>query len=82
MGKVLSLVIGLILLVLGTILVVSRWGDYVWPFIYGAIAVLLVLVGLGVLLFAITEMRAGPEEPVIAESPSVPSPPSSEKPQA
>ena len=74
MGKALSLVIGLILLAGGIWMTWWKWW-LVRNFVYSGLAVLLILVGLGVLLFAISEMRAGPEEPPTVEAPAPPASP-------
>jgi hypothetical protein len=76
MGKVLSFLIGIILLLAGIVMTWLRF-DLVKRFAYGGIAILFLLVGLGVLFFAISEMRAGPEEPPVIEAPSPPAAPGS-----
>ena len=79
MGKVLSLLIGLVLLAVG--IAMTLWSGGAWHvvrnFVYGGLAVLLIVVGIGVLLFTISEMRAGPEEPPAVEPAAPSSPPTS-----
>ncbi len=74
MGKVLSIVIGLAFLALG-IWGISAWGAEVLVFVKAAVAIMAVIVGLGIFIFGVSELRAGGEPPVV-ESPA--QPPSSE----
>ncbi len=76
MGKVLSILVGLILIALGI------WGVVAWTadvvlFIKAAVVIMLIIIGLGVLVFGISELRAGAEEPPVVETP-----PAAEKPAA
>ena len=71
MGKVLSLVIGVLCFVVGILMAAIHFG-VVLRFVYGGLAILFILVGLGVLFFSISEMRAGPEEPPAVETPAPP----------
>lgn len=74
MGKVLSILIGLILIVLG-IWAISAWAPAVVIFIKAAVALMLVIIGLGIFVFGLSELRAGGEEPLAVEPPAQ-SPPS------
>ena len=67
MGKVLSILIGLILLALGV------WGIIAWLpqvviFLEACIALMAVVVGLGIFVFGLSELRAGEEEPPVVEA--------------
>jgi len=73
MGKAISILIGLILMALG-IWGVVEWTGEVVVFLKAAIVLMAIIVGLGILVFGLSELRAGAEEP-----PVVP-PPASEKP--
>jgi len=71
MGKVLSILIGLILIALGV------WGILAWrydvlAFIKAAIVIMAVIIGLGVFVFGVSELRAGGEEPAAIETPPPP----------
>ncbi len=76
MGKFLSILIGLILLALG-IWAISVWRAQVLVFLQAAIALMAVVVGLGIFVFGLSELRAGGEEPPVVEAPP-PSPEESE----
>jgi len=85
MGKFLSILIGLILLALG-IWAISAWSAQVLVFVQAAIAIMAVVIGLGILVFGLSELRAGGEEPPLL-GPATPSeapapPPSSGESQA
>lgn len=73
MGKVLSILIGLILLAVGVWLIIT-WSAQVLVFIQAAVALMLVVIGLGIFVFGISELRAGGEEPPVVEA----APPSGE----
>jgi hypothetical protein len=70
MGKVLSVVIGLVLMALG-IWGVIRWSSDVLVFVRAALAIMAVLIGLGIFVFGVSELRAGDEQPTI-ETPAPP----------
>lgn len=74
MGKVLSILIGLILIVLG-ILGIRAWPGDVWAFVKGGIVIMAIIIGLGIFVFGISELRAGAEEPPIVEPPKPPETP-------
>jgi hypothetical protein len=66
MGKVLSILIGLILMALGV------WGIVAWPaevvdFLKAAIVFMAIIIGLGIFVFGLSELRAGAEEPPMVE---------------
>jgi hypothetical protein len=68
-SKLISLLLGLALLALGV------WGGYVWwpevlGFLQAVVVVVAVLVGLGVFVFALSELR--PEDQVRAPTPPAP----------
>jgi hypothetical protein len=74
MGKVLSILIGLILLALGV------WGIIAWTpqvviFLQACIALTAVVVGLGIFVFGLSELRAGDEEPPVVEAAPTGGPP-------
>ncbi len=75
MGKILSILIGLILLALGIWGVVGWRGD-VLVFLKAAVALMAIVVGLGIFVFGVSELRAGGEEPPVLEA----APPSGESP--
>jgi len=84
MGKFLSILIGLILLALG-IWAISAWRMQVLDFLQAAIALMAVVIGLGILVFGLSELRGGEEPPLLeAAAPSDQSaePPSSGDSQA
>jgi uncharacterized membrane protein len=64
MGKVLSIIIGLVFLALG-IWGISAWAGEVLVFVKAAIAIMAVIVGLGIFIFGVSELRAGGEPPVV-----------------
>jgi len=78
MGKVLSIIIGLIVLALG-IWGVMAWSAQVLVFLQAAIALMAVVIGLGIFVFGLSELRAGEEPPVVEPvSPEAEPAPSSE----
>ena len=75
MGKVLSILIGLILMALGVWGIVDEgWRAAVVAFVQGGLVILAILVGLGVFVFGLSELRAGAEEPPVMEPPSADKP--------
>ena len=74
MGKVLSIIIGLVILALG-IWGISAWSAQVLVFLQAAVAIMAVIVGLGIFVFGVSELRASGEPPVL-QPPA--QPPSSE----
>ncbi len=64
MGKVLSIIIGLVFLALG-IWGLSAWAEDVLVFVKAAIAIMAVIIGLGIFIFGVSELRAAGEPPVI-----------------
>ena len=66
MGKFLSILIGLILLALG-VWAISAWSAQVLVFVQAAIALMAVVIGLGILVFGLSELRSGGEEPPVIE---------------
>jgi len=80
MGKFLSILIGLILLALG-IWAISAWSAQVFVFVQAAIAIMLVVIGLGILVFGLSELRAGGEQPPVLE-PAAPSDESAQSPSS
>jgi hypothetical protein len=70
MGKVLSILIGLILIALGVwaILAGPTWRSAVLVFLQGAAVIMAFVVGLITLVFGLSELRAGAEEPPVIES--------------
>jgi len=74
MGKWISILLGLILIALGI------WGvladlPRVWDFVYAGLVILCILVGLGALMFGISEVRSAAEERRVAEPAAPPPPP-------
>jgi len=69
MGKVLSILIGLVLIVLGVWGIIG-WSGEVLSFLKAAIVIMAVIIGLGIFVFGISELRAGGEEPPVVETPS------------
>ncbi len=67
MGKVLSILIGLILLALGIWGVVA-WSAQVLVFLQAAVALMAIVVGLGIFVFGVSELRAGGEEPPVLDT--------------
>lgn len=80
MGKFLSILIGLILLALG-IWAISAWSAQVLVFVQAAIAIMAVVIGLGILVFGLSELRAGGEEPSVL-GPAAPSDESAQSPSS
>ncbi len=82
MGKVLSILIGLILIAVGVVLiaVAETWRAAVIVFVQGGIVIMLLIVGLGIFVFGLSELRAGAEEPPIVEPPPAPEKPAEETP--
>jgi len=74
MGKWLSILIGLVLLALGVCGVVAWWLD-VLVFLKAAIAIMAIIVGLGIFVFGLSELRGGAEEPPVVEPPPAPQQP-------
>ncbi|HUT75627.1 MAG TPA: hypothetical protein VM221_12435 [Armatimonadota bacterium] len=75
MGKALIILLGIIFLVLGIVLIVTWWDEA--KYVIGtAIALTLVLIGLGMLAFGISEIRSAQEEQrLAAEAEATPPPP-------
>jgi hypothetical protein len=76
MGKFVSILIGLVLMGLGI------WGIVTWPtevlgFLKAVVVIMALLVGLGIFVFALSELR--PEEAVRA--PASPTPPITDNPE-
>jgi hypothetical protein len=71
MGKVLSIVIGLVFLALG-VWGILAWSAQVLVFLQAAVALMAVIVGLGIFIFGVSELRAGGEPPVL-QPPAQPS---------
>ncbi len=71
MGKALSILIGLILIALGVWGVIA-WRSDVVAFIKAAVVIMAIIIGLGIFVFGLSELRAGNEEPPIVELPSPP----------
>ena len=61
MGKVISILIGLILTALGVVGIIA-WKEEVVAFLQAAIVLMAIVVGLGVFVFGLSELRAGTEE--------------------
>jgi hypothetical protein len=78
MGKVLSILIGLILIALGIYAIAAgpSWQKAVVTFIQGGLVIMAIIVGLGIFVFGLSELRAGTEEPPIVEPPAAPEQPS------
>jgi hypothetical protein len=74
MGKVLSILIGLILIALGVWGIMS-WSEEVRYFVKGALVIMAIIIGLGIFVFGVSELRAGGEEPSLAAEPPPPSQP-------
>jgi sulfite exporter TauE/SafE len=75
MGKVVSIVIGLIFLALG-VWGIIEWRAQVLVFLQAAVAIMAVIVGLGIFIFGVSELRATAEPPAItpAAPPEGPAP--------
>ena len=83
MGKVLSILIGLVLMALGVWGVVDEgWRTAVIAFVQGGLVILALLVGLGVFVFGLSELRASAEEPPVMEPPSAEKPAGEESSQS
>ncbi|MBN1459381.1 MAG: hypothetical protein JXA57_07580 [Armatimonadetes bacterium] len=67
MGKFLSILIGLILLALGVWGFIA-WTAQVWVFVQAALVLMAIVVGLGIFVFGLSELRAGDEEPPVVEA--------------
>jgi len=67
MGKFLSILIGLILLALGVWGLIA-WTPQVWIFVQAALVLMAIVVGLGIFVFGLSELRAGDEEPPVVEA--------------
>jgi len=82
MGKVLSILIGLILIAVGVVLIVvsETWREAFFVFVQGGVVIMLLIVGLGIFVFGLSELRAGAEEPPIVEPPPAPQKPAGETP--
>jgi hypothetical protein len=64
MGKVVSILIGLILIGLGVWgCILESWQQAVVGFIKGGVVIMALVIGLGILVFALSELRAVPEPP-------------------
>ena len=64
MGKVVFILIGLIFMAVGVWLcTLGAWQQAVVGFIKGAVVIMLLLIGLGVFVFGLSELRAAPEAP-------------------
>lgn len=75
MGKFLSILIGVIFTGLGV------WGIIAWSYqvlivLQAAVSLMGVVVGLGILVFGLSELRAGSEEPPAVDTGTPPAPPS------
>lgn len=79
MGKVISILIGLILMALG-IWGVVEWTGEVVVFLKAAIVLMAIIVGLGIFVFGLSELRAGAEEPPVVEPPPAPERPAEQAP--
>ena len=62
MGKALSILFGLILIALGVWGVIT-WRSDVVGFIKAAVVIMAIIIGLGIFVFGLSELRAGNEEP-------------------
>ncbi len=74
MGKVLSILIGLALLALGIWGLIS-WSAQVLVFVQAALVLMAIIIGLGIFVFGLSELRAGAEEPPSVETPTASSSP-------
>ena len=62
MGKVVSILIGLIFMAVGVWLcTIEPWQQAVVGFIKGGVVIMLLVIGLGVFVFALSELRAAPQ---------------------
>jgi len=75
MGKVLSILIGLVFIALGVVAIVygPSWQEAVVRFLQGGAVILALVVGLALLALGLSDLRAGAEEP-----PAVAAPPAAE----
>jgi sulfite exporter TauE/SafE len=78
MGKIVSIVIGLIFLALGVWGIIA-WSAQVLVFLQAAVAIMAVIVGLGIFIFGVSELRATSEQPAISP-PAQPSSPEGPQP--
>ena len=69
MGKVLSILIGLVLMAVGIWGVVTWSGDVV-DFLKAAVVLMLIIIGLGIFVFGLSELRAAGDEPLAVEPPA------------
>jgi len=74
MGKVISILMGLILMALGVWGVIAWTGEVV-VFLKAAIVLMAIIVGLGIFVFGLSELRAGAEEPPVVEPSPAPEKP-------
>ena len=72
MGKILSVLIGLGLLALG-IWGLIAWSAQVLVFVQAALVLMAIIIGLGIFVFGLSELRAGVEEPPVVETQPAPS---------
>ena len=71
MGKVISILIGLILMALGVVGIIG-WKEEVIAFLQAAIVLMAIVVGLFSFVFGLSELRASSEELPIVEAPPPP----------
>jgi hypothetical protein len=76
MGKFMSVLMGLILVALG-IWGVMSWSEPVVMFLKAAVVLMAIVVGLGIFVFGLSELRSGAEEPPAPEAPAPSGPGSS-----
>ena len=83
MGKVVSILMGLILIGVGVWgCIVESWQQAVVGFIKGGLVIMALVIGLGMLVFALSELRAAPQtEGGQAPEPPAPEPPAGESQQ-
>jgi len=75
MGKVLSILIGLILIALGVWGILHpSWQEAVVYCVKGGLVIMAIIIGLGIFVFGVSELRAGGEPTV------TPTPPSTDEP--
>jgi RsiW-degrading membrane proteinase PrsW (M82 family) len=76
MGKVLTMVIGLVLIVLGVLGCIKEpWQSAVVTFVLGGLVVMALLIGLMLFVLSVSDLRAG-GEPKVVESTAGSEPPS------